>query len=290
MAQPLKGSRHLEGDSYVEYRVFPDPPEPITITKASGKSVYPPFWPYWLYDKPGCAIWFIMWIICGGALSSVWASDASLLGGLILSFAISAIAVLIYRSLDARRNAKWEAKEARKAAGQALLAKVAEAESLTSRLLVVRQSSVGLAARMPELLDNAAAWLQRAKYEFNDHAFGPFWEAVLESAVCLAQFCDNAKELASNASFYNGALRGRQHTFPSFPVHPMELPNPMPIANDLRSIVRRGQTNFQFAIIWEQYKTRQVLVSGFKTLEEAISGLTDAVGDVSDLLKKALSI
>ena len=55
------------------------------------------------------------------------------------------------------------------------------------------------------------------------------------------------------------------------------VPNPSNIVNHFKSLVRQGQTDFQFATIWEQRKTRQAIVEGFKTLGEAIDQLSNSV-------------
>jgi hypothetical protein len=46
---------------------------------------------------------------------------------------------------------------------------------------------------------------------------------------------------------------------------------------EFRHVVRKGQTNFQFANIWEHRKTREVLIAGFRTLGEAIDNLSSVV-------------
>lgn len=287
--------RHLQGDSHGEYRVFPEPPEPREPPEAiSG-------WAGLETGSVGCGTWFAAFFlglvffipitVAVGIFDEGQFPDAVVAWFIISGILSFPIVYLIHSLIAAKRARQFQremAQDARKAAEAARKGKEDEANSLTARLLVVRQSFVDLATQMPELLDNASAWLQQAEDEFNDNAFGPFWEAVENSAVCLAQFGANAQELAKNADWYYAALRGRQHTFPPFPVHPAELPNPMPIADRLRSVVRRGQTNFQFAMIWEQRKTRRVLVYGFSTLEQAINGVREALITDWDSVNMAL--
>ncbi len=97
---------------------------------------------------------------------------------------------LIDRRWASKKLARGKAEVARKA-------KEDEARSLIARLLEIRRSSVERAAHMAELPHNARAWLRQAEEEFSDSAFGPFWEAVQHSAVCLAQFCANGQGLLS---------------------------------------------------------------------------------------------
>jgi len=146
-----------------------------------------------------------------------------------------------------------------------------EARELTIEALNLIKSSRTLPARMPALLDEARSWLRQAEDEFNENAFGPFWEALEQSVVRLAEFEWNVNTLVRYADRYRAILTGREHTFPAFPVDLGRLPDPMPVAEEVRSVLRRGQTNFQFAMIWEQYKTRRTIAHGFQTLEEAIN-------------------
>lgn len=68
-------------------------------------------------------------------------------------------------------------------------------------------------------------------------------------------------------------LNDREHTFPVFPVQLNTIPDPSDEIEELRRIVRLGQTNFQFANIWEHRRTREVSIAGFRTLGEAVNDL-----------------
>ncbi|MFY9825459.1 MAG: hypothetical protein WAM82_29060 [Thermoanaerobaculia bacterium] len=50
-----------------------------------------------------------------------------------------------------------------------------------------------------------------------------------------------------------------------------------------------GQTSFEFATIWEQRRTREVLIAGFRNLGEAMSNLRFAIQGSVEELKGALS-
>jgi len=55
------------------------------------------------------------------------------------------------------------------------------------------------------------------------------------------------------------------------------LPNPSPVVNELRCVVRMEQTNFQFANTWEHGRTREVMIAGFRTLGEAVNNLGSTI-------------
>lgn len=148
-----------------------------------------------------------------------------------------------------------------------------EANRLTAYLVEIRQSAVSIAKEMPQLLYDAEAWLQKAEKDFTDNAYSPFWDALYKVVTCLALFFDNANKLVELKANYHNSLKGRKHNFPAFPVDLASLPNPGSLLDKLNFLLRRGQTNFNFALIWESHKTRKVLVSGFSTLEESINDL-----------------
>lgn len=148
-----------------------------------------------------------------------------------------------------------------------------EASSLTSSLTRTYESSVSLATELPQHLNQASGLLRQAETEYTDSAFAPFWDAVENAARQLAAFNDKAKQLSKNADEFYNKLDGRKHTFPTFPANSRAIPNPTTVVNELRRIVRMGQTNFQFANIWEHRRTREVLIAGFRTLGEAVNNL-----------------
>ena len=165
----------------------------------------------------------------------------------------------------------------------------AEATSLTSGLTRTYSSSTNLATELPQHLNQASGWLRQAETEFKDSAFSPFWDAVENSAQQLAAFNDKSKYLSQHAAEYYSKLDGRNHTFPAFPVKTDTIPNPTPVVNEMRRIVRMGQTNFQFANIWEHRRTREVLIAGFRTLGEAVNNLGGTIEYSISNLQQSIS-
>jgi hypothetical protein len=58
----------------------------------------------------------------------------------------------------------------------------------------------------------------------------------------------------------------------------------------MRGIVRRAQKDFQFASIYEQRKTNQLLVGGFASLAQAINQLGDRLQSSLESLATSISI
>jgi len=167
---------------------------------------------------------------------------------------------------------------------------IKKADSLTISLLSIYKSSENLVEDLQKYLDSASYFIEKAESEYNDNAFSPFWDAIESAATQLAIFNDATIKLSTNADEYFRKLSGRKHTFPVFPANESNLPNPIIILNELRRVVRLGQTNFQFANIWEHRKTQEVLLAGFRTLGEAVSNLASTIHyTISDLQQSVSS-
>jgi hypothetical protein len=164
-----------------------------------------------------------------------------------------------------------------------------EAESLTLSARKNYNKSAQLALELSESLDDASSWLDEAEEEFTANAFGPYWDAVEEAALCLGDFNQIAIKIAQNADKYYQTLAGAQHTFPAFPVQLQTIPDASPTIKRLLQVVRMGQTNFQFANIWEHRKTRKVMVAGFGTLNEAINNIGDTIEYSVSSLRRSFS-
>ncbi|MEK6302558.1 MAG: hypothetical protein AABO41_17745 [Acidobacteriota bacterium] len=238
--------------------------ERVPLTKSEDKSVKG------LGGGPGCVLWGVICVVVGAL------SQSPLLGIVVASLAVAVIAVGIKnsRSADLEREKAQQARKSVEYANQSAAQRVvSEAASLTSRLATTYELSTSLATELPKYLTHAASFLRNAEAEYQDNAFGPFWDAVENAAKNLAAFNDKVNKLSGNAAEYYRMLDGRKHTFPAFPANIRTLPDPSAVLNDLRRIVRMGQTNFQFANIWEHRRTRDVLIAGFRTLGDAVNNL-----------------
>jgi cell division protein FtsL len=164
-----------------------------------------------------------------------------------------------------------------------------EAQELTKRLNSLLESSSEASEPLPQKLSNARHSIQRAEIDYQENAYGPFWDAVQETANDLAFFSRTAKELSKHAHDYYSLLEGRKHTFPIFPVRLESLPDPLPVSQEFRRVVRMGQTNFEFANIWEHRRTRDVLIAGFQTLGDAVNNLGGVLEQSLSNLRSATS-
>lgn len=154
---------------------------------------------------------------------------------------------------------------------------VSKAESTTERSISYLQQGEELTSTLRLSLEKANRTLSQAEHEFNERAFGPFWDAVETAAVELGKYRDGLEELARAAEWYQQGLSKTNHTFPEWQQAVVPPGAPSSTLLRFRAIVRRGQTDYEFSSILEQRLTREVLIRGFKHLGEALSGLNQIV-------------
>ena len=138
-------------------------------------------------------------------------------------------------------------------------------------------------------LDRSIDCLDGASREYEDNAFGPFWDAVEHTTLQLDKYRQGANQLAERVREYNNKLSDREHNFPPYPVLNGHIPDASAVLEDLRRVVRLGQTNFQFANIWEHRRTRDVMIKGFLNLEEAVNNLGAIVESSISYLQESIS-
>jgi len=174
---------------------------------------------------------------------------------------------------------RWKEKRAKEAA-----------EGATERANALLDRSAKLVTdEMPRALDWAIGWLKHAEKEYAAHAYGPFWDGVEKAAHQLNFFNNGLQELARNTDEYYGLLKGREHNFPLICEGGNVLPDPRPVLQGLARVARMGQTNIDFAKIWEHRQTREVLIAGFRSLGEGMNNLAAAVQGSMAALEGSIS-
>lgn len=271
-----------------EYRVFSDEPPPSTLTEdekkvASGL-------------HPGLGVFLAFVILMGLVLISDQLlnlisplprphdNTGGVIAGICILVSLSLV-YMLHRFLLKRERRKMEQEKAN--SNSRIYNQYAD--NLTASLNANLKQSQSMFAELPDLLKEASEWLEDAQKDYKDNAFAPFWEDVEEVVRCLGSFYDNVRSLSKNARDYYSSLKGRSHSFPVFPVQQRNIPDPMPVVEEFHRIVRLGQTNFQFANIWEHRLTRKVMIAGFQTLGNAVNNLSDTLEASMSYLQGAVS-
>jgi hypothetical protein len=152
-------------------------------------------------------------------------------------------------------------------------------------------NSERLVRHMPKNVSLAEQALDNAIIEYNDGAFSPFWDEIEKSVKSLALFqVDVNRVLLQSKEYKERSKNYDPEVLPLFHVTAFNFPNPTKTQFRLKSIVREAQKNFQFATIYEQRKTNQILVKGFGSLAEAISEMGGRIATSIDALADVVEI
>jgi hypothetical protein len=145
------------------------------------------------------------------------------------------------------------------------------------RLGELAESALNKFEAAPKFLLKAESYLNRAEVDFLERAYAPFWDRVEDAINALGNYdtsVRNIEELAKESASISWQLEGDR---PSFPINSPAISRLVVGADTSRrmqAIVRRAQRDFQFATIFEQRKTNQILVAGFRNLAHALSDMT----------------
>jgi len=201
-----------------------------------------------------------------------------------------------------REKAIKEAKEKRRQAEEAKR-KAAEEERIRKhneeqagykkQLFDLGDNLIALFEQMPALLKTAEKNLNQAEFEFSEGAFAPFWDAIEKATTTLARYHEGAQSIKINSSRYTDLITKYEGVPPQFPIS-QKSADKLSVATltveRLKKIVRIAQRDFQFATIYEQRKTNQILVSGFTTLSQALDQMTWQITDSIDKLSDSLDL
>ena len=160
-----------------------------------------------------------------------------------------------------------------------------EAEIISNQLNQILSKSEEIVSNiLPYLESMVVKNLEVAKVDYNENALSPFWDRIEESTNYLGCYKEAVDQLVYNSELYKKILENKRHNFPTpFPIG-TSISFPQNILDNFYSTIRKAQTRFEFANIWEHKKTQKILVEGFRTLAEAINNMSNAiVSAISDL-------
>ena len=160
-------------------------------------------------------------------------------------------------------------------------------EMESQALIKYTTSSLDLFERIPRDLMMAERLLDQAERDFAEGAFSPFWSSVEKATAMLAACDDCVRLIVQNSEMYARLTQQYRGIPPRFPIQ-VESVRGMAAARTtsdrLSAVVRKAQSNFQFATIYEQRKTNQLLAAGFTTLAQALDGMGQRIASsISEL-------
>ena len=141
--------------------------------------------------------------------------------------------------------------------------------------------------KLAKLVSEASTHLDKAEREFEERAFVPFWDEVEYAINKLTAYHKRVKNLEHDATEY--ALGDSVLGMSEPDMLEGELPDARPVAVRLSKVVRQAQRDFEFAMIYEQRKTNQLLYAGFGTLASAIDSMQSLIDDALEDLATSLN-
>lgn len=146
-----------------------------------------------------------------------------------------------------------------------------------------------LSQELPERVNFAQNALDTAQREYKDGAFAPFWDAVEQAVTSLAHFNTGINRIILNCSAYQAEIKQLDSPPPVFDWKgAADTTDAIAAADRLQKIVRSAQKNFQFAVIYEQRKTNQILVAGFAGLGQALSEIAYRIDESTAALSAVI--
>ncbi len=183
-----------------------------------------------------------------------------------------------HKANEAAWKARIQRHRANEAAWKARIQRhKAEQQGYHKQMIVLGEQSIRLFESMPKQLESAEEYLDQAEFDFSDGAFSPFWGSIEKAAETLGRFDKGVQEIKANSSDYTDLIKKYEDTPPQFPLARKSVEKlgvGMATAERMKAIVRTAQRNIQFATIYEQRKTNQILVAGFYSLAKALDQMT----------------
>lgn len=166
-----------------------------------------------------------------------------------------------------------------------------EQDEVSRQIVALGEQSLVLFESLPNNVISAERFLDQAQADFAEGVFAPFWDDIEKSAKRLGRFDEAVRGIGENWSRYNETIKQYEGTPPAFPIERgsvEKLQVAEGTAQRMKALVRNAQRDFQFATIYEQRKTNQILVAGFKSLAQALDQMTskiqESIADVSEAL------
>ena len=170
-------------------------------------------------------------------------------------------------------------------AESAELAELAEDEK---RLEVVVSEISKNTSHLLALIQHANRDLDKAEGEFKANAYAPFWDCIMSATEVLAKYHRTVENIKKNILGYERIAERSPSIVDKLAMHRvghlLQNLDANPAATRLAEIWRKGQTNFEFASIYQNYKTNKILVWGFSQLGSALESIEDKISNSYDEL------
>ncbi len=168
---------------------------------------------------------------------------------------------------------------------------ITEQKEIGEQILSANEESISAFEKLPLHLRSAEELLDQAEEDFGEGAFAPFWDSVEKAAFALGGFEEGVRSIERNSKKYADLIKQYRGKAPVFRISPDSAPK-LRLASEtstrMNGIVRKAQRNFEFALIYEQRKTNQILIAGFRNLAQALEEMTWRITSSIDDLRSSV--
>lgn len=138
------------------------------------------------------------------------------------------------------------------------------------------RNSEYIVKEIPRVKIKGNGYLDIAEKEFSRNAFSLFWQAIENTTSILEQMSFLVWAVSVKINIDYRVITYKFHNFPPF-FFLETIPDFTDLIDRYDKIMYQGLSNYQFASIWEAYKTRKTIIEGFNSLENAIQGVRDTL-------------
>ncbi len=168
-----------------------------------------------------------------------------------------------------RKAAKDEALQRQEEERQLFEQRQREFDEYLAELSTLGEQALVSFEESPVALLDAQGYMNQAEVDFEEHAYAPFWDSIEKAAASLAMFNNHVNSVKAKIANYTKMLGEPPEYYENDIVSEGRyIPNELPIspeslerldigeivAERLGQLVRRAQSDFQFAMIFEQPK------------------------------------
>ncbi len=171
------------------------------------------------------------------------------------------------KEMEEQKQAAWKAKLELELARKNKEEIERQEKNLASMLAVSKERYLWA----QRLVTEAEKQLGYSDVDFKERAFAPYWDRIEFVATSLAKYRNEIDSIKQTAINYNNQASKIASGVPAFVLPSQTQPDAEAIVQRLQSSVRKAQTDFQFASIFEQRRTNKLLADGFGTLAETIN-------------------
>lgn len=143
---------------------------------------------------------------------------------------------------------------------------------------------------LPSLHKEVQNKINITSQKFNEGAFSPFWDAIEEAIISLMEYNEELLNLNDRYLTYSKLLESENHNFINHPMEKAILLDIESLNKEILTLVSEAQKNFQFATIWEQRRTREVLIGGFNNLDDALLNINQTIKQTGQILAKTKAL